>query len=137
VVNVKRVFQLEETSSFTDINTGWITGEHIILKTTSGGEPIGIEPISFEIPKEYLLSQNYPNPFNPITNIGFQIADFGFVSLKVYDVTGREVATVVSEKLAVGKYEINWNASGLGSGVYLYQLQTGKYTQTRKLILLR
>jgi len=88
-------------------------------------------------PGDFQLYQNFPNPFNPITNIGFQIADFGFVSLKVYDVTGREVATVLSEKLAVGKYEVNWNASGLGSGVYLYQLQVGKYTQTRKLILLR
>jgi hypothetical protein len=89
------------------------------------------------IPKSYELSQNYPNPFNPITNIEFQIANFRFVSLKVYDITGREVATLVSEKLPAGKYKYDWDASNLASGVYFYELKAGQFTRVRKMALVR
>nr|MCU0405534.1 T9SS type A sorting domain-containing protein [Ignavibacteriaceae bacterium] len=113
-------------------------------------------------PDGFMLFQNYPNPFNPTTNIGFRISNFEFVSLKVYDVLGREVATLVNEELAAGSYEINFSdtdgsASGgdaynLPSGVYFYQLKivdpsTGlpagrqgsrqSFTSTKKMILLR
>jgi hypothetical protein len=71
---------------------------------------------------EYALHQNYPNPFNPTTDFGYRIADFGFVSLKVYDVLGREVATLVNEVKQPGAYSVRWNASGYPSGVYLYRL---------------
>ncbi len=88
-------------------------------------------------PHSFTLYQNHPNPFNSTTHIGFQIADVGFVSVKIYDVTGREVATLISEKLPAGKYEYQWDASGMASGMYLCRLETEKFTQTRKLILLK
>jgi hypothetical protein len=100
--------------------------------------PDGIEPQAIVgIPKSYELSQNYPNPFNPTTNIEFQIANFGFVSLKVYDITRREVATLVSEKLPAGKYKYDWDASNLASGVYFYELEAKEFTQTKRMLLLK
>ncbi len=88
-------------------------------------------------PRKFSLSQNYPNPFNPTTNIGFRIANFGFVSLKVYDVLGREVATLINEEKFPGEYEIKFDASHLSSGIYFYKLQTEKYSSTKKMILLK
>jgi hypothetical protein len=91
----------------------------------------------------FILEQNYPNPFNPSTNIGFRISDFGFVSLKVYDVLGNEVATLVNEEKLAGIYEVEFIAVGtsrdlsLASGVYFYQLKSGKFIQIKKMILLR
>jgi hypothetical protein len=88
-------------------------------------------------PQDIRLYQNYPNPFNPATNIGFGIADRGFVTLKVYDVTGREVATLVSENLAAGSYTYRWETRGLPSGVYFYCLKAGSYEKTRRMLLIR
>jgi hypothetical protein len=86
---------------------------------------------------EYKLEQNYPNPFNPKTNIDFQIADFGFVSLKVYDILGNYVTTLINEYLSAGEYEVEFNASQLPSGIYFYQLNTGNYLETKKMMLLK
>lgn len=88
-------------------------------------------------PEEFRLDQNYPNPFNPATTIGFSIQGSGFTSLKVFDILGQEVATLVSEELTPGRYEVRWDAGALAGGVYLYRLQSGHFTQTRKLVLLR
>jgi parallel beta-helix repeat protein len=100
--------------------------------------PGGIEPQPVAgIPKSYTLFQNYPNPFNPTTNIGFAIADGGFVSLKVYDITGREVATLVSTNLTMGSYKYTWDAKGVASGVYFYKLEADNIILTRKMILIR
>jgi hypothetical protein len=90
--------------------------------------------------KSFMLSQNYPNPFNPSTNFEFQITDFGFVSLKVFDVLGREVATLVNEEMPAGVYKVDFSASGenagnLSSGVYFYKLETSKFVETKKMIL--
>jgi hypothetical protein len=85
----------------------------------------------------FSLSQNYPNPFNPTTTITFALPVKSFVSLKIFDVLGREVATLVSEELSTGKYSTQWNAAGLGSGVYFYRLQAGSFMETKKLLLLR
>ncbi len=90
-----------------------------------------------ETPSEFSLSQNYPNPFNPNTNIGFQIAGSGFVSLKVYDIMGKEAAVLVNENLIAGSYNINFDASGLASGMYFYKLTSGEFTDTKKLILVK
>jgi hypothetical protein len=89
------------------------------------------------IPGRFSLSQNYPNPFNPGTTIGFQIANRGFVSLKVYGITGKEVATLVAENLMPGSYEYSWDARGLASGVYFYRLESKGFIQSKKLLLLR
>ena len=88
-------------------------------------------------PLEYNLAQNYPNPFNPTTNIRFRIAEFGFVSLKVYDVLGSEVATLVNDEKPAGSYEVEFSATGLPSGIYFYKLQTESFIETKKMILLK
>lgn len=90
-----------------------------------------------QIPAEVSLFQNFPNPFNPSTTIRFEIPRSASVSLKVYDVLGREVATLADEPLAAGKYERVFEATGLASGMYSYRLVTGEFTQTKKLLLLR
>ncbi len=83
------------------------------------------------------LSQNYPNPFNPVTVIGFRLPVSGRITLKVHDVLGREAATLVNEYKPAGKYEVEFNASNLPSGVYFYRIQTGSYNAIRKMILLK
>jgi len=95
---------------------------------------IGDEIIS---PNTIYLAQNYPNPFNPSTNFEFQIASFGFVSLKVYDVLGREVATLINEDKSAGTYKVEFNASGLTSGIYFYRMIAGRLIETKKMILLK
>jgi len=92
---------------------------------------------SGNLPERYLLSQNYPNPFNPTTVIGYQVPVVSDVKLIVYDLLGREVAMLVNEREAAGSHSVQFNASGLASGVYLYKLTTGSFVQTRKMILLR
>lgn len=93
--------------------------------------------IDLGTPMEYTLNQNYPNPFNPTTNIGFQISDRGFVSLKIYDVLGNEVATLVNEEKTAGIYNIEFNAAELTSGIYFYQLISGDFNQTKKMLLVK
>jgi hypothetical protein len=85
----------------------------------------------------FRLDQNYPNPFNPKTNIRFRIAEFGFVSLKVFDVLGNEIATLVNEDKPADEYEIIFDATGLTSGIYFYKLTAGDYIQTQKMIYLK
>jgi hypothetical protein len=107
--------------------------------------PIGIIPISTEVPKQFSLLQNYPNPFNPSTNIGFRIANFGFVKLTVYDVLGKEIAVIVNENLKPGVYNVKWDASNYPSGVYFYKMEAGdpktksgtSFSESKKLILLK
>lgn len=99
---------------------------------------VGIEPRPIAgIPKSSVLFQNYPNPFNPITAISFQLSANSFVTLAVYDVTGRKIATLVSKNLPAGKYKYHWDASGLASGVYFYRLDSGPYHQIKKLVLMK
>ena len=89
------------------------------------------------IPEKFILYQNYPNPFNPTTKIEIRISNFEFVSLKVYDVLGREVATLVNDELAAGNYEFNFNAGQLSSGVYFYTLSLPGFLSSKKMVLLR
>ncbi len=89
------------------------------------------------IPDRTYLEQNYPNPFNPLTTILFGLPSKAFVSLKIFDVTGREVASVISDELSAGNYSRQWNASGFSSGMYFYRLQAGAFTETKKLLLVR
>ena len=88
-------------------------------------------------PSEFTLFQNYPNPFNPSTRIKYQVSSISQVSLKVYDLLGREVATLVNEYKPAGSYEANFDAKGLSSGIYFYKLQAGSFVQTRKMVLLK
>ena len=95
------------------------------------------EIASGELPRSFELNQNYPNPFNPSTTIRFSLPQLGFVSLKVFNTLGEEIATLVSEELQAGQYKTEWNATGIANGVYFYRMQSDGFIQTKKLILLR
>jgi hypothetical protein len=86
-------------------------------------------------PRQYALKQNYPNPFNPTTSFEFQVSSYELVTLRVSDLLGREVATLVNVAKSPGSYIVRWNAGGLPSGVYFYQLRAGSFVETRKLLL--
>ena len=89
------------------------------------------------LPDQSFLHQNYPNPFNPMTNLQFTIANLQFVSLKVYDVLGREVVTIVDQQMQPGNYTRPWDASRVSGGVYFYRLTAGNFIETKKLILMK
>ncbi|MEZ4689013.1 MAG: T9SS type A sorting domain-containing protein [Ignavibacteria bacterium] len=80
---------------------------------------------------------NYPNPFNPVTNLGFGISELGFVSLKVYDIEGKEVVTLVNENKTAGYYNVQFDGSKLSSGVYFYRLETKGFVQTKRMMLIK
>lgn len=104
----------------------------------SGELATGVELTTGSIPSEFALAQNYPNPFNPSTTISFSIPQESMITLRVFDIIGREVALLVSgEKVAAGSYTYSFDASGLASGTYFYQLQTDKLVQTRKMLLIK
>jgi hypothetical protein len=86
---------------------------------------------------EFILKQNYPNPFNPVTTINYSIPKASFVTIKIYDVLGRELLTLVKENQLIGNYSIEFNANTLISGVYFYKMQAGNYTETKKLLLIK
>jgi hypothetical protein len=99
--------------------------------------PTGVCQSSSDMPENYSLSQNYPNPFNPSTSISFSLLSKSFVSLKIFDLLGKEVATIVSEEMSAGSHSRIWNAANMSSGIYFYRLQAGLYSETKKLILLK
>jgi hypothetical protein len=103
----------------------------------STGDITGIENNSEITPVDYTLSQNYPNPFNPATAINFSIPKSELVTLKIYNILGNEVATLVNENLPAGAYRYNFDAKNLASGVYLYELKTGNFKEIRKMNLLK
>jgi len=121
--------QAEDTGSANSNFIQWV--QKCVAATT------GIEQESAETPSSFLLSQNYPNPFNPSSKISWQSPEASHQSLKVYDILGNEVATLVNEYRNAGNYEVNFNASGLSSGVYFYKLQAGSFVETKKMILIR
>jgi hypothetical protein len=121
--------------------TSSLTGKYVALDscvisgTTSPAT--SVKTGTSELPENYTLQQNYPNPFNPTTTITFQTPQSGFVSLKVFDLLGREVATLVNGELQAGTYETSFDASRLSSGVYLYELRAGSFVQTRRMMLMK
>ncbi|MBL7128545.1 MAG: T9SS type A sorting domain-containing protein [Ignavibacteria bacterium] len=112
----------------------WWAIDNVCLR---GSPATGITQTGSNVPTEYALLQNYPNPFNPTTNIKFDIPEQGFVSLKVYDVVGKEVATLVNEVKSAGSYAVDFNGSNLSSGVYFYRLEVGSFTAVKRMILLK
>jgi len=99
-------------------------------------EPVSVEE-EIPISNSFYLFNNYPNPFNPSTKIKFEIPTFGFVTLKIYDVLGNEVSTLISEEKPAGAYAVNFNATGLPSGIYFYTLIASGFSETKKMILLK
>jgi photosystem II stability/assembly factor-like uncharacterized protein len=129
---------------FSDSNNGWVVGygHNIILHTTNGGVTfIDDEENNFTQPKDFLLQQNYPNPFNPSTKISWQSPVGSWQTLKVYDILGNEVATLVNEYRSAGSYEVDFQSTAgshqLANGVYFYQLRVGDFVETKKMILLK
>lgn len=96
-----------------------------------------VELTDDQIPNDFTLKQNYPNPFNPSTKIKFSVPQSSFVTIKVYSILGKEITTLISEKKAIGSYEVDFNAKNLPSGVYFYKLQAGSFIESKKMILLR
>lgn len=123
-------------------NTGFLVcgyGASIIKTTDGGGIISAVNPISSQIPKQFSLSQNYPNPFNPSTKINYEVKSSGFVSLKVFDLLGKEVATLINEKQNAGSYAVDFNSAefNLPSGIYFYTLNAGEFKETRKMVLVK
>jgi len=102
-----------------------------VVLTKEGEEDLLITPV------EFALDQNYPNPFNPATKISYSIPEAGNVELKVYDLLGNEVVTLVNEEKSPGKYIAEFNASTLASGVYMYTLRTNNFIQSKKMVLMK
>ena len=148
------------TTSFPNTGTWYDFFSHTSVNVTSASMSYALQPGEFHVltsvqlpspdlmtgidgttenklPVSYALEQNYPNPFNPSTVISYQLPKSSFVTLKVYNVLGKEVATLVSESKDAGAYKVMFNASSLPSGIYFYKLEAGTYTQTRKLMLLK
>ena len=123
---------------FADLNYGWAVGENgTILHTTNGGVSFVEEEQIDEVPAEFLLMQNYPNPFNPSTKIRYSVPQSSNVIIKVFDILGNEIETLVNEEKSKGTYEITWYAATLPSGVYFYQLKSNNYIATKKMVLLK
>jgi photosystem II stability/assembly factor-like uncharacterized protein len=116
--------------------SGWAVGNGgVIAKMT--GSLVGVSSVSSEVPSSFLLKQNYPNPFNPTTNINFSLPKSGLVTLKVYDMTGKEVAVVLNEFKNAGTYIVGFSAANLPSGAYFYRLSSGNLVDTKKMILVK
>jgi hypothetical protein len=105
--------------------------------STQEGIVLSVKQISDYVPQEFSVSQNYPNPFNPMTTIRFSLKTAGKVSLKVYDMVGREVAVLANDTFAAGSYLVEWNAARFSSGTYFYVLETAAMKETRKMVLVR
>ncbi|CAN5671556.1 hypothetical protein BH10BAC5_BH10BAC5_14710 [soil metagenome] len=104
---------------------------------TRFGLSTGITPVNGNVATEYKLSQNYPNPFNPETKISFAIPHNGFTSLKIYSMDGKEVASLLNEDLSVGNYQITFNGAAISSGIYFYELRSGNFLETKKMMLVK
>ena len=141
-------------SNWTQVHTSTGTLTDIDFPTTSGclvgwavgaggyvgkmtGTTVGSGNITTSIPDKYILEQNYPNPFNPVTTISYELPAADFVTLKIFDVTGRVIEELVNMKQEPGRYNVNWDAVNFSSGTYFYKLTSGDFVQTKKMILLK
>ena len=122
--NLKRI--TNTSSDATAINPDWYPDGYTDIESSTGN-----------LPQSFYLFQNYPNPFNPTTTIKYEIPKSGFVSLKVFDILGNEVASLVNGEKSAGNYQVHLNASTLSSGIYLYRLQTGGYSMIKKMMLIK
>lgn len=132
---------------FTNEKNGWLlanlpgTGHWSrIFRTTNGGYGgiVSVESENSEVvPKKFSLEQNFPNPFNPTTNISYSVSEFGLVNIKVYDILGKEVATLVNEEKPAGRYVVEFDASDLSSGMYIYTLRANGYSNSKKMLLMK
>jgi hypothetical protein len=140
-------------ASWDTINTGLNTnqttelysdGTYLYVGTLGSGisrrllsQVVGVQSISNEVPAEFKLSQNYPNPFNPVTNINFSIPKAGNVKLTVYDALGKEITELVNDNYNAGTYNVDFDAGHLSTGVYYYKLESGEFTDIKKMVLIK
>ena len=113
------------------------TGTGLDFLTIKYSESVGINESGTEVPHNFFFAQNYPNPFNPKTIINYQLPITIYVKLAVFDITGKEVATLVNEHLQAGKYEATFDGSNLPSGVYLYRLTAGSFAETKRMVMIK
>lgn len=142
------VYTYEYTDDYFDINTGTVLDYHGHSLTTESKEEwfvriklnnvtTGVEQTGIQIPADYSLSQNYPNPFNPLTMISYQLPINSNVSLKVYNILGQDIATLVNEQQSAGTYSVSFDASAYSSGIYYFKLSSGSFNQVRKMVLMK
>jgi photosystem II stability/assembly factor-like uncharacterized protein len=123
---------------YNDLVVWGVSSPNYIMHTTTGGQPFSqISNNNEQITNDFKLFQNYPNPFNPVTNIKYQIQKTGQVTLKIYDITGREIKTLVNEIKNPGSYIVTFNGTELASGVYFYRIQAGDFVQVKKMLLIK
>jgi hypothetical protein len=126
-------------STYTDSVHGWngTPVGTVGFDTVTWCPPNGVVPIASEVPKEFRLEQNYPNPFNPTTTIKFSLPKEGYVEIKLYDVLGKEVATLVKDPYKAGVYSVTFDGSRLASGVYFYRIEAGDFRAVKKMVLIK
>jgi hypothetical protein len=132
-------FPLGDLNWFPSQKTAWLAqrNQEYTAIVAAMGDPVAVhEPVN-NMPVSFQLDQNYPNPFNPSTVISYKLPISSLVTIKVYDVLGREVQTLVNERQAAGNHSVTFNASSLPSGVYFYRLQAGNYSAAKKVLLLK
>ncbi len=146
-----RIFDIGDAQNIEEVayhrNLGALSTDAFSNKFYVASRELGLEIVKNDLitavekekalPTQFTLSQNYPNPFNPSTKINYQLPEISFVALKIYDVLGNEIATLVNEEKPVGEYEVEFDGKGLPSGIYLYRLQAGNYSEVRKMVLLK
>lgn len=136
---------LSKAITLTNSNKVVVTGESPVLPnytlsmtTVQYSQPVGIEPNSHETPKFFNLFQNYPNPFNPSTEIKFDLPKDVDVTVKIFDILGREVTALMNKEFRnAGRYKLNWNSDKCASGVYIYRIEAGDYVNSRKMVLIK
>jgi hypothetical protein len=133
-----RVLYMEDThNGASPFGEGPEEAEPIVYLEFDVTTVTSVEPIGGTVPEEYGLEQNYPNPFNPTTNVNYSIPTAGFVTLKVYDLLGQEVATLVNQEQVAGSYRVDFNAADLANGAYFYRLTAGTFTDVKKMVLMK
>ena len=142
VIDEEQLVEITDSLGTTSIfmNSGSVDLRGAVINGVVYGDPTGIDEPLDGITKDFQLAQNYPNPFNPSTKIVYRVGSRELIELKIFDVLGREVATLVNEVNEVkepGAYEVTWDASGVAGGIYFYRLQSGSFTAVKKMVVLR
>ncbi|MBZ0184267.1 MAG: T9SS type A sorting domain-containing protein [Melioribacteraceae bacterium] len=127
----------QQSNSNLTIQNFMFNGGTPLANVTSGSIIVGVNELDRNIPTEFLLSTNYPNPFNPTTKIEYSLPSKEYVILKIYDIMGNEISVLENEQKEAGKYQTNFDASALTSGVYIYSLQAGNFYQSHKMLLIK
>jgi hypothetical protein len=134
---ISMVFRIPPTPFATIVYDSTVLLTYTIHYTATNPIVENAKELITELPKDYNLYQNYPNPFNPVTTIKFDIPKLSFVTLKVYDISGKEIEVLANHYIEGGTFVYNWDASKYASGIYFYRLETPEFVQTKKMILLK